>query len=136
MKPVSITGKQRYIGRYDRRTVLSPILNGYLYVKSTDGSDAPGYRSDASGEPVSVGYYGFSRSSATNGIRGLDLNFGSQRLSADYADSRAHSFQLRCLSHPQGVLLAASALTTGHLPYSSTRSLFAHGTKKPGAWPG
>ncbi|WP_294594883.1 hypothetical protein [uncultured Rikenella sp.] len=47
---------------------------------------------------MSVGHYGFSWSSATSGIYGLDLNFYSQSLSTSYSDSRAHGFQLRCLS--------------------------------------
>ncbi|WP_300400623.1 hypothetical protein [uncultured Rikenella sp.] len=45
-----------------------------------------------------VGYNGFSWSSATSGIYGLDLNFTSRYLYASYSDGRAHGFQLRCLS--------------------------------------
>ena len=59
---------------------------------------APGYRSSGSGAPVSVGNNGFSWSSATSGIYGLDLNFHSQPLYTSYSDSRAHGFQLRCLT--------------------------------------
>ncbi len=59
---------------------------------------APGYRNSYSGDPVYVGNYGFSWSSATSGIYGLDLNFNSQHLYASYSDYRAHGFQLRCLS--------------------------------------
>ncbi|WP_294601002.1 hypothetical protein [uncultured Rikenella sp.] len=47
---------------------------------------------------MDVGYSGFSWSSATSGISGLDLNFSSQYLHTSHSDSRAHSFQLRCLS--------------------------------------
>ncbi len=59
---------------------------------------APGHRHAYSGGPVSVGYNGFGWSSATSGISGLDLNFHSQGLNTSNSDSRAHGFQLRCLS--------------------------------------
>ncbi|WP_304708788.1 hypothetical protein [uncultured Rikenella sp.] len=47
---------------------------------------------------MNVGNYGCSWSSATSGINGLDLNFNSQYLNTSSSDSRAHGFQLRCLS--------------------------------------
>ena len=47
---------------------------------------------------MSVGHYGFSWSSATSGIYGLDLYFGSRYLSPSTSDSRANGRQLRCLS--------------------------------------
>ncbi|WP_300726316.1 hypothetical protein, partial [uncultured Rikenella sp.] len=36
--------------------------------------------------------------------------FSSQIHGPGYSDYRGNGFQLRCLSHPQGVLLAASTL--------------------------
>ncbi|WP_294600567.1 hypothetical protein [uncultured Rikenella sp.] len=45
-----------------------------------------------------VGDYGFGWSSATSGILGLDLYFGSQSLYTSYSDYHAYGFQLRCLS--------------------------------------
>ncbi|WP_304708568.1 hypothetical protein [uncultured Rikenella sp.] len=59
---------------------------------------APGFRDAHSGDRVTVGNYGFSWSSATSDIRGLDLNFHSQYLDTGSSDNRAHGFQLRCLS--------------------------------------
>ncbi|WP_294598889.1 hypothetical protein [uncultured Rikenella sp.] len=47
---------------------------------------------------MGVGSSGFSGSSATSGVYGLDLNFGSQDLNASSSDRRAFGFQLRCLS--------------------------------------
>ncbi len=47
---------------------------------------------------MGVGHHGFSWSSVTGGVYGLDLNFYSQYLSASFSDSRAYGFQLRCLS--------------------------------------
>ncbi|WP_297627858.1 hypothetical protein [uncultured Rikenella sp.] len=41
---------------------------------------------------------GFSWSSATNDINGLELKFYSRMLNISYSDHRAHGFQLRCLS--------------------------------------
>ncbi len=80
--------------------------NGRLYKVTDDGTagtplawyPAPGYRDWPSGAPVSVGNHGFSWSSATSGIGGLDLNFSSQHLSTSRSDYRALGFQLRCLS--------------------------------------
>ncbi|WP_304709090.1 hypothetical protein [uncultured Rikenella sp.] len=59
---------------------------------------APGYRERANGGLSSVGDGGFSWSSATSGIHGLDLDFYSQSLNTSASGSRAHGFQLRCLS--------------------------------------
>ncbi|WP_300828618.1 hypothetical protein [uncultured Rikenella sp.] len=44
------------------------------------------------------GNYGYSWSTATNGIHGLNLNFSSQGLGSNHSDRRACGFQLRCLS--------------------------------------
>ncbi|WP_300829367.1 hypothetical protein [uncultured Rikenella sp.] len=62
------------------------------------GGLAPGNRVAHLGALSSVGYYGFSWSSATSGIYGLDLYFGSQTLLTNNSDGRGHGFQLRCLS--------------------------------------
>ncbi|WP_297623477.1 hypothetical protein [uncultured Rikenella sp.] len=59
---------------------------------------APGCRNAHSGLPVDGGDGGFSWSSATSSIYGLDLNSYSQYLNASFSDYRAHGFQLRCLS--------------------------------------
>ncbi|WP_300729146.1 hypothetical protein [uncultured Rikenella sp.] len=59
---------------------------------------APGSRYSGSGGLLSVGYHGFSWSSATNDIYGLDLNFYVTGLNTGYPDYRAYGFQLRCLS--------------------------------------
>ncbi len=83
--------------------------NGRLYKVSTSGEGtplawypAPGYRdfgrTGYGGVARLVGYFGFSWSSATSGIYGLDLNFYSQHLYTSYSDYRGHGFQLRCLS--------------------------------------
>ncbi len=79
--------------------------NGRLYKVSTSGAGtplawypAPGYRYRDTGEPVGVGFHGFSWSSATRGIDGLDLSFNSQHLGTSRSDHRAGGFQLRCLS--------------------------------------
>ncbi|WP_294601009.1 hypothetical protein [uncultured Rikenella sp.] len=47
---------------------------------------------------MNVGSHGFSWSSATGGISGLDLHFGSRHLYINHSGSRACGFQLRCLS--------------------------------------
>ena len=70
------------------------VLFGVKFCKSP----APGYRNATSGVPVGVGNGGFSWSSATSGIGGLDLHFNSQYLHASPSDGRACGFQLRCLS--------------------------------------
>ena len=59
---------------------------------------ASGCRSAHSGLPVDGGDGGFSWSSVTSSIYGLDLNSYSQYLNASFSDYRAHGFQLRCLS--------------------------------------
>ncbi|WP_300728291.1 hypothetical protein [uncultured Rikenella sp.] len=59
---------------------------------------APGYRGWDSGGMSYVGNLGFSWSSATSSIYGLDLNSYSQYLNASFSDYRASGFQLRCLS--------------------------------------
>ncbi len=75
------------LGKY---TVFSLIR----YRKAT----APGYRSPSSGMPGGVGGYGYSLSSAGDGICGLDLNFSTHHLYPSYSDNRGGGFQLRCLS--------------------------------------
>ncbi|WP_304708402.1 hypothetical protein [uncultured Rikenella sp.] len=66
------------------------------------GGLAPGFRDPGHhgqfGNAIYIGDFGYSWSSATNGIRGMDLNFSSQTLGASSSDYRAHGFQLRCLS--------------------------------------
>ena len=61
-------------------------------------SPAPGYRRYASGETGSFGNAGYSWSSATYGIYGLDLNFFVTWFYAGGAYYRAYGFQLRCLA--------------------------------------
>jgi len=63
----------------------------------TPGGCAPGYRYAYSGEPVYVGYGGFSWAAAASGINGLDLHFGVTWLGPSGAHYRAYGFQLRCL---------------------------------------
>ncbi|WP_294600591.1 hypothetical protein [uncultured Rikenella sp.] len=91
--------------------------NGRLYKVSTSGTGtplawypAPGYRVSNSGAPVIVGNSGHSWSSAVSSTNGLYLGFLVAGLGPSDANSRALGLQLRCLSNPQGVLLAASAL--------------------------
>ncbi|WP_294593452.1 hypothetical protein [uncultured Rikenella sp.] len=48
--------------------------------------------------PGGVGGYGYSLSSAGDGICGLDLNFSTHHLYPSYSDNRGGGFQLRCLS--------------------------------------
>ena len=91
--------------------------NGRLYKVSTSGAGtplawypAPGYRYRDTGEPVGVGFHGFSYSSSVSGSNGVYLNFSVTDLNPSRAHGRAYGLQLRCLSHPQGVLLAASTL--------------------------
>nr|WP_297832290.1 hypothetical protein [uncultured Rikenella sp.] len=59
---------------------------------------APGGRSRLSGAVVSVGQHGYSYSSSTIGIQGICLNFNMSWAYYELPDSRAHGFQLRCLS--------------------------------------
>ncbi|WP_304709042.1 hypothetical protein [uncultured Rikenella sp.] len=59
---------------------------------------APGYRERTTGELMSLGKHGFSWSSETNGMHGVDLSFHTQYFDAHGASHRAHGFQLRCLS--------------------------------------
>ncbi|WP_300829093.1 hypothetical protein [uncultured Rikenella sp.] len=47
---------------------------------------------------VSVGQHGYSYSSSTIGIQGICLNFNMSWAYYELPDSRAHGFQLRCLS--------------------------------------
>ncbi|WP_300646449.1 hypothetical protein [uncultured Rikenella sp.] len=58
-----------------------------------------------------VGDYGYSWSSAVSGTYGVFLLFGTQALLPSNVYYRGHGLQLRCLSHPQGILLAASTPT-------------------------
>ncbi len=63
---------------------------------------APGYRdygrTGYEGALRSVGYLGYSWSSAVSGIGGQFLWFNAQDLVPSYTHHRAHGFQLRCLS--------------------------------------
>ncbi|WP_294592763.1 hypothetical protein [uncultured Rikenella sp.] len=45
-----------------------------------------------------VGGSGFSWSSITNGVNGMDLNFSSHGLGTSSTSYRGYGFQLRCLS--------------------------------------
>ena len=83
--------------------------NGRLYKVSTSGAGtplawypAPGFRDygrgGAEGAARYVGNYGYSWSSATNGIYGQYLVFSVTSLSSSNALNRAFGFQLRCLS--------------------------------------
>ncbi|WP_294601156.1 hypothetical protein [uncultured Rikenella sp.] len=47
---------------------------------------------------MSVGNGGFSWSSVTSGINGVELYCHSQDLDTSGSDNRTHGFQLRCLS--------------------------------------
>ena len=65
---------------------------------------APGYRdfgrTGYEGVAKSIGNDGYSWSCTpvTDGVTVRYLGFYTQSLNASYADSRAHGFQLRCLS--------------------------------------
>ncbi|WP_297831518.1 hypothetical protein [uncultured Rikenella sp.] len=59
---------------------------------------APGFRSNSSGTLYVVGQNGFSYSSSTSNIGGLDLGFSSNYLGPGFSDNRGYGFQLRCLS--------------------------------------
>ena len=84
--------------------------NGRLYKVTDDGTagtplawyPAPGYRDAGSngrlGALASVGNHGFSYSSSVSGSNGVYLDFNVTSLSPSFASSRAHGFQLRCLS--------------------------------------
>ncbi|WP_294600601.1 hypothetical protein, partial [uncultured Rikenella sp.] len=78
-------------------------------------SPAPGYRDGGNnrrlGDLTGVGYDGLNRSSAIKGNSGICLYFNSQYLDSGNASICGHGLQLRCLSHPQGVLLAVSTPT-------------------------
>ena len=88
--------------------------NGRLYKVSTSGTGtplawypAPGFRDAGNfgrlGDLVYVGHHGFSYSSSVSGSNGVYLGFDVTWLGPSSASSRAYGFQLRCLSHPQGV---------------------------------
>ncbi|WP_297831698.1 hypothetical protein [uncultured Rikenella sp.] len=63
---------------------------------------APGFRDPGAhrqpGNAVYIGLYGYSWSSATSGISGVDLNFNMTILDPGLTNDRAYGFQLRCLS--------------------------------------
>jgi len=73
-----------------------------LFAHGVSRCPAPGFRD--SGYEAGVlhcgGSHGFSWSSASNasGRNGMSLNFQSQTLNTGNSDTRAHGFQLRCLS--------------------------------------
>ncbi|WP_300853248.1 hypothetical protein [uncultured Rikenella sp.] len=98
--------------------------NGRLYKVTDDGTagtplawyPAPGFRERANGGPGYVGSSGFSYSSSVSGSNGVYLNFSVTDLNPSRAHGRAYGLQLRCLSHPQGVLLVASAPNRGKDP--------------------
>ncbi len=59
---------------------------------------APGYRDSGSGNPMGVGYGGFSWISTVNGIYGMYLYFYVTALRSSGTYYRAGGLQLRCLS--------------------------------------
>ncbi|WP_300828924.1 hypothetical protein [uncultured Rikenella sp.] len=61
-------------------------------------SAAPGFRDRDTGALLAVGNDGYSWSSATSGISGLDLSFSVVWLPPSFAHYRAYGLQLRCLS--------------------------------------
>ena len=73
---------------------------------------APGFRdagvNGRSGALMFVGDSGYGWSSAFSGTGGVFLSFDAQGLNPGSAYYRAGGRQLRCLSHPQGVLMAVS----------------------------
>ena len=75
---------------------------------------APGFRDAGSngrlGALAGVGDGGYSWFSSFSGTSGVFLTFGTQSLNPSSVSNPGHGLQLRCLSHPQGVLLAASTL--------------------------
>ncbi len=58
----------------------------------------PGYRLSNSGALNSVANHGFNWSSTSFEEGSLDMLFRAQGLNPGNADTRAHGFQLRCLS--------------------------------------
>ncbi len=75
---------------------------------------APGFRDAGNmGNPGALGYVGNEGSvwsASANGTYGVWLRFVMNAAQPSYSNNRAYGFQLRCLSHPQGVLLAVSTL--------------------------
>ena len=69
---------------------------GSLY--PTTSGTAPGYRYSNSGLPGGNGDFGYSNSSAVSTVRNLTLWSHAQGLNPSAEDTRASSFQLRCLS--------------------------------------
>ncbi|WP_294591361.1 hypothetical protein [uncultured Rikenella sp.] len=59
---------------------------------------APGYRDRGEGTLWSVGSYGYSQSSWTNGHNGVWLEFRPTLLDPSFTFSRAYGLPLRCLS--------------------------------------
>jgi len=62
----------------------------------------PGFRDFGSGDPVSIGKYGYNWSStscdAGDHCRSMYLYFGATALHPNYTTPRAYALQLRCLS--------------------------------------
>ncbi|WP_294598530.1 hypothetical protein [uncultured Rikenella sp.] len=73
-------------------------------------NSAPGNRGGGEGAVWNCGNRGFSWSSAICTTEGLRLLLDMLHCDSNSTDYRVTGLQLRCLSHPQGVLLAASAL--------------------------
>ena len=108
-----------YIGRWNQWHVLA-LLHSWsrpqrrneprsrssvalpLGINGEESGAAPGYRdfgrAGYEGVAGGIGNNGFCWSSATNGIRVLDLKIHSQLLSTSFSDYRGHGFPLRCLS--------------------------------------
>ncbi|WP_300829260.1 hypothetical protein [uncultured Rikenella sp.] len=102
--------------------------NGRLYKVTNDGTagtplawyPAPGFRDGGIygrlGALTHVGYGGYSWASTVSSTDGMHLYFHVTWLYPGFANGRGYGFQLRCLSHPQGVLLVASAPNRGKDP--------------------
>ncbi len=69
---------------------------------------APGHLGGGDGALYHFGNGGYSWISAVKGINGIYLDFSVTGLSPNVTVHRAYGLQLRCLSHPLGVLLAVS----------------------------
>ncbi|WP_298081038.1 hypothetical protein [uncultured Rikenella sp.] len=71
-------------------------------------SGPPGFRYGTSGAASNSGSSGFGYSASVSSSQGMYLDFHAAGLTPSNSDGRAFGFPLRCLSRPQGVLLAAS----------------------------
>ncbi len=98
---------------------------------------APGYRYPADGALLGVGNEGtvWSASVPDGSTRAWRLLFGAAGMDPSYAYHRGTGFLLRCLSHPQGVLLQPLPLLeteAGQLPRVNTASFRVQSDTAPG----